>query len=81
MTFSIDTGKDATLFYAMAEETGGNVYIVDKPASTEEMLEFLGKKLTMGNGVEFLQRFNLINNDELSYERKNSPVMQIGVHT
>ena len=38
----------SSLFYEMSEETGGNIYVIDKPSSTDEMLQFLKEKVTMG---------------------------------
>lgn len=48
-TRSMSTYSDvATLFYAMSEQTRGNIYVTGKPSSREEMLKFLQTEVTLG---------------------------------
>lgn len=42
------TASVNTIFYSLAEETGGNIYITDKPSTPDEMLDFLDEEITLG---------------------------------
>ncbi|XP_039252459.2 uncharacterized protein LOC120329748 [Styela clava] len=37
-----------TQFYRMSEQTGGNIYVTNKPSSPDDMLDFLEEEVTLG---------------------------------
>ena len=36
------------LYYELASETGGSIYLTDKPATSDDFLEFLETEVTLG---------------------------------